>query len=738
MSKIHLITFKEHDNGKNKTKLEKHLEKHASKRMAKKPKMHDELKNTPRVFIIEDANEELLEDLRNDPDVMFVEEDSVVYPAMAQSPAEWSHTMMDITAFHSRGYTGAGVKVGYLDTGAAPHEDLVYAGTYNANSTTVPAGADSHGHGTKVAGIIGMRNNTLGYVGIAPDCLLYGVKVDSNDGSGAMNSSAILKGTDWLVGQGVKIISCSFGSATNSSTRETQWRDHFNNNGVLFVCAAMNEANGGQYATDPDPDDCVFYPGKYDFVITVGCVTDSGRIAAYSSRGKAVDVSAVGDGVMSTRPSEANYAGTDWVTPSTLYSSFSGTSCATPHAAGILALYKQMYPNYTATQLRNVFESNVIDYGAEGQDIAYGKGMLVSPWTSKTVTRATLTGSSVSGTLVAGKPIIYKYVPTVSGKYTLTTSGAITPRVDAYGVGGNRVTGYNSTSPTVADFVAGNTYYIGVYGFPYTQAGSFTLSLSKTGELASGDGSSFAESIILPVGTVASSIPATTNKYVIFRFVAPSAGSYTFETWNAAIDLKAELYNVNLDKLASSDNEGNGSNPMFTRTLAANEVVYIKVMPYSSSNTGAFDMKATAGTSGGTGSIRKTEDFEGSMTTYTWSGDWDDSKISASTGSWSYKSYAIGHGGSSQASFTETIPTTGVSPKVIFDYRVSSEQNYDFFEVMVNGVSKLKISGSTGWVLNHEIALGTGSQTVTFKYYKDGSSSAGDDAAFIDNVRISY
>lgn len=738
MSKIHLITFKEHDNSKNKAKLEKHIEKHALKKKAKKPKMHNELKHTPRVFIIEDADEELLDDLRNDANVMFVEEDDVVYPAMAQSPAEWSHTLMDIAGFHSRGYTGAGVKVGYLDTGAAPHEDLVYAATYNAYSTSVPASADSHGHGTQVAGIIGARNNDKGYVGVAPDCLLYGVKVDNNDGSGGMDNSAIIKGTDWLVGQGVKIISCSFGSDVNNSARETQWRDHFNNNGVLFVCSAGNEAAGGQDTTDPDSDNCVEYPAQYDFVIAVGNVSTSGRIAASSSRGKAVDVSATGDGVMSTRPSSANKAGTDYVTPSTQYSSFNGTSCAAPHVAGILALYKQMNPGFKATELRNLLESNVVDYGAEGQDIAYGKGMVVSPWASKSVTRGIATGSSVSGSVVAGKPNFYKFVPTVTGKYTFTTSGAVTTRVDVYGVVGNRISGTNSTSPVLADLIAGNTYYIGVYGSTDTTAGSFTVSYTKTGEITSGDGSSYNEAVTLPVGTVSSAIPSTTNKYVIFRFISPAAGTYTFETWNSSIDLKAVLYDDKLNQIGTSDDEGNGNNPMFTHAMAKNQFVYIKILPFSSSNTGTFDIKATQGSGGGGGTIRKSEDFEGSMTTYTWSGNWVEVKTTASTGSYSYKSYPISHNGSSQAQFTEIIPTSGVSPKLIFDYKVSSEQNYDFFEVLVNGVSKLKASGSTGWVTNYEIPLGTGSQTITFKYYKDSSTSSGDDAAYIDNVKISY
>ena len=483
MRKVHLVTFRQKDHKGNKAKLEKHVQKHAAKMAAKglskRVKIKHELKNLPRVFVIEDADDELLEDLKNDPNVLSVEEDGQDKICMAQSPAEWSHTYMDVSQFHSRGYTGKGVKVGYIDTGCAPHEDLVYAGTYSAYNTNIPAAADARGHGTKVAGIIGMRNNDKGYVGVAPDCLLYGVKADENNpNSGTIYISAQIAGVDWLVSQGVKIINCSFSGSTDMLSRRIAYEDAYLNHGVLFVCSAGNTGD----STDIDPNDPneKRYPAAYDFVIAVGCVSTGGRIASYSTRASYVDVSAYGDRVMSTAPSAANVAGTDYTTPSTLYESFNGTSCAAPHVAGLAALYWQMYPSYTADQIRDLIESNVLDYGVLGQDITYGKGMVISPWTSKTVDRATLSSYGPGyGTLQERKPFIFKYVAPKTGQYTFNPRGqSSTPRIDVYDSIGRRLTGTKYSPPVTVTLTEGQTYYIGLYGSTHTVSGPFSLNVT--------------------------------------------------------------------------------------------------------------------------------------------------------------------------------------------------------------------------------------------------------------------
>lgn len=133
------------------------------------------------------------------------------------------------------------------------------------------------------------------------------------------------------------------------------------------------------------------------------------------------------------------------------------------------------------------------------------------------------------------------------------------------------------------------------------------------------------------------------------------------------------------------------------------------------------------------------EGFEGSSDAFKFTGDWADSKNEASTGKWSRRSKTISHKDYSTMQFIVEIPSSFAQPPTLmFDYMVSSEANYDFLEVLVNGVSKLKTSGETGWVRDFTVAIGTGKQTVTFTYTKDGSTSKGQDCAYVDNIRVSY
>lgn len=70
-----------------------------------------------------------------------------------------------------------------------------------------------------------------------------------------------------------------------------------------------------------------------------------------------------------------------------------------------------------------------------------------------------------------------------------------------------------------------------------------------------------------------------------------------------------------------------------------------------------------------------------------------------------------------------------------FNYRVSSEDRYDYLTVTVDGVQKIRIAGNGQW-LKYTQSLGVGNHTVVFNYSKDGSGSSNLDAAFIDNITL--
>ena len=668
----HIITFKGKEKVKNKEKLGKQIEKHL--REWKKSKIIKEFKHFPEIFILVDADEELLKELRNDPDVLDVEEDSDdIYPTAQIT--EWSHSQghSDIAGFHSRGYTGAGVKVGYLDTGAAPHEDLVYAGKLNAYPENgVTADHDFDGHGTNVAGIIGAKNNGLGYVGVAPDCQLYGVKVDKNDG-GSFVRSAIIDGVDWLVDQGVKIINCSFGSGVDSTALKTSFENAYKNHDVLFIVGAGNEAAGGQYQTNPDPNNCVNYPAKYDFVIAVGTVSYNGALAASSSRGPEIDVSAPGVSVKTTRPSDANKAGTDVLTPSNEYISFSGTSCAAPHVAGLAALYRQMYPNYTADQIRSLIETNVIDYGAPGKDIAYGKGVVVSPWAERNVNRKVFTGTSISGTVAQPEGDFYEYTASTTGNVTFTFTGSgFTPRMEVFDATGKRVGGGNASSPVVASVVAGQKYYIGLYSAINIQAGGAYTITSDVPASGGGStpGSSFSNAIVVSGTSSSGIIPSGGELY--FKYTAPTTGSYTL-TLTTSFDSYLELYNSSQTLLTFDDDSNGSGQPKISYNLTAGHVYYLKAFGYNHNTSyyGACSLNVIVPSgSGGTAptNVKITAQNPSSSQTsipLTWS----------ASGATSYDVYRNGSrilGGTTATSYTDT----GLSANTTYSYYVVATNAY--------------------------------------------------------------
>lgn len=493
MKKIHIITFKNRDHKSNKMKIEQNCEKR--RLLGKKIRLHSELEFLPRTFFIEDADEETLQELRNNPEVASVSESQEYTPFSPQS-TEWSHgtAFLDIAQFRSRGLTGAGVKVGIIDSGAANHQDLQWAGRFNAYAAVhggnFPPEADKNGHGTKVAGIIGAKNNSLGYVGVAPDCLLYGVKVDNNVSKGGFDSAAIIRGINWLIQQGVKIINCSFGDALYDNAMETAIRDAYEIHDVLFIAAAGNSRE--EYT---NPNKTVQHPASSPYTIAVGALKASKAPAYYSSRGPELDVVAPADPVMSTNSSANNKNGANYFDISTEYSSFSGTSCAAPHVTGLAALYKQLDSSATADDLRAAIEIYTEDLGKDGRDDEYGHGMVTSPWTThpdypgkRTSNAIVMSGSSISSSLTNGLVKHFKFTPSTEGRYTITTSSSLDLYMRLYDanynqLGQNDDGAGNSQPKIVADLTAGRTYYIVVSGFSGSQTGSFTINATNAGKV---------------------------------------------------------------------------------------------------------------------------------------------------------------------------------------------------------------------------------------------------------------
>jgi thermitase len=247
-----------------------------------------------------------------------------------------------------------GVKVGIVDTGIdATHEDLagklVDCGHASTLFGTVSNGgcADDNDHGTHVSGTIAAKaNNGVGVAGVAFNSSLSMCKALNAVGSGS--TAGVANCITWLSQRGSKIISMSLGGGA-SSTMQTAVRNA-SNAGTLIIAAAGN-----------DGDATLNYPAAYAEVVSVAATDNRDARASFSNANSDVEIAAPGVNILSTKRGGG-------------YVSFSGTSMATPHVAGVAALIWGKNPAFTAAQVRSKLDASVDDKGAAGRDTSFGFG----------------------------------------------------------------------------------------------------------------------------------------------------------------------------------------------------------------------------------------------------------------------------------------------------------------------------------------------------------------------------
>ncbi|MEH6943892.1 S8 family peptidase [Bacillus sp. JJ722] len=233
---------------------------------------------------------------------------------LVQAPAVWDRT------------TGKGMKVAILDTGCdLSHPELRNRIIGGCNFTNDDNGnrevfKDYNGHGTHVAGTIAAERNGTGVTGVAPEADLLIVKVLDKNGSGTYEW--IIQGIQYSIEQKVDIISMSLGGPTDMPALHEVIKEAVSKE-ILVVCAAGNAGDGD------DSTDELGYPGSYNEVISVGAVDLEWRSSRFTNSNNEVDLVAPGERILSTYLDGK-------------YASLSGTSMATPHVAGALALIKNM------------------------------------------------------------------------------------------------------------------------------------------------------------------------------------------------------------------------------------------------------------------------------------------------------------------------------------------------------------------------------------------------------------
>jgi len=278
---------------------------------------------------------------------------------------QWHYPLMHLPeAWDIETGVGRVVKVAVLDTGAVPHPDLdanlLWSEGYDFVSDPRMSG-DGDGrdpdptdvggsyHGTHVAGTIAaVTNNGVGVAGVSWGAKVVPVRVLGPEGGSVAD---IVDALRWVADRGVEVVNMSLGGggscAENPAMQEAI--DYALSKGVVVVVAAGND----------NADASGYSPASCSGVITVGAVDLTGGRAPYSNYGPAVEVMAPGgntemdangdgyaDGVLSTVwDDETGEYG---------YAFYQGTSMATPHVAGLVALLKAHNRDLTPAQVKDI------------------------------------------------------------------------------------------------------------------------------------------------------------------------------------------------------------------------------------------------------------------------------------------------------------------------------------------------------------------------------------------------
>ncbi|WNG56079.1 S8 family serine peptidase [Archangium gephyra] len=282
-------------------------------------------------------SEAQVRELLADPRVAYVEENGVVSTSAAQTSATWGIDRIDQRnlprdSTYNYNFDGTGVHAYVIDTGMRLTHSQ-FTGRVGNGFDAITAGgtaADCHGHGTHVAGTVGGTT-----WGVAKNVTLHPVRVLDCTGYGS--DAQVIAGLDWVTANHVKpaVANMSLGGEASQALDDAVER--MIAAGVVTAVAAGNDTDNA----------CNYSPARTPNALTVGSTTSSDARSSFSNYGTCLDIFGPGSSITS-----ASYSS------NTASTSMSGTSMASPHVAGVAALYLQANPSSTPAQTMAAITTN--------------------------------------------------------------------------------------------------------------------------------------------------------------------------------------------------------------------------------------------------------------------------------------------------------------------------------------------------------------------------------------------
>ena len=289
---------------------------------------------------------------------------------------------------HEMGVTGKGVTVAVIDTGIYPHEDYVSRLIgWKDMVNDRPEPYDDNGHGSHCAGLVAGEGTMAGgrFKGSAPEANLVGIKVLSGQGGGAM--SDVIRGIEWAIENkeryNIRVLSMSLGAPSFQKAKYdlvAQAVEKAYDAGLVPVIAAGNSGPTLETIGSPGISDKALTVGAYDDKNTADLGDDT--VAFFSSRGPTTrdrtvkpDIVSPGVNMVSTLSPKSMIDKENIPRYGDHYILLSGTSMATPVAAGIVACMLQANPGLTPAQTIDILKNTTLQV-ADTSPIVQGSGLI--------------------------------------------------------------------------------------------------------------------------------------------------------------------------------------------------------------------------------------------------------------------------------------------------------------------------------------------------------------------------